>query len=178
MFACTAMILSSGCAIKKQNQWLDDHKRMLETAAFSKSSPERKMDALATSFVDMMGQTIRFTNPKKGAEYGKKYFDQNNKSIDRILKEVGTWQEGMSGPAKLSTAFAMVKKPYSKDLVDLYPKFRRKYKTYAFLMKMSGKIGKGVLGLGGKAWSKLLSDADGLPDSGDACLPEEELCMD
>ncbi len=148
----TAIIyLGTGCAAKKQGEWLNKHAVLLEQAANSKISGEKKMDILATSLTQMMHQSLNFTNPKKGAMYSKAYFEQNNANIDKILKDMDLFREDMGAIELISFALRMKNKPYTKDLIDLIPRFRRKYKTYSFLMGATNKITKGFMGLGGKA---------------------------
>jgi hypothetical protein len=146
----SASFLFPSCASMKQGRWLAKHSKMLSDAANSDIPPEKKMDILASSFTEMMHQSLNFVNPKKGAMFAKAYLEQNEKSIDKITKSLGTWQKDMSIPERLALALSMKKKPYTKNLIDLYPRFRRKYKTYSTIMRISGKIGKGLIGLGGK----------------------------
>lgn len=150
--------LSTGCASKKQGAWLDSHFKMLERAANSNIAPEKKLDILAQSYVDMMHQSLNFVNPKKGVAYAKAYSKQNDANIEKILKELGTWQEDMGPLELIGFGLKMTNKSYAKDMIDLFPRFRRKFKTYSTVFALSGKVRKGLLGLGGKKLGGLLGD--------------------
>ncbi len=146
----SVVLLSTGCASKKQGKWLDAHYQLLERAANSNISPERKMDILAESYTKMMHQSLNFVNPKKAVAYAKTYSQQNEQNIDKILKELGGWQKDMTLADKVSMGLKMTKKPYTKDMVDLFPRFRRKFKTYGVIMALSGKVRKSIFNFGGK----------------------------
>lgn len=150
------LLFSTGCATKKQGKWLDTHYQLLNKAANSNISPEEKMDILAQSYTDMMHQSLNFVNPEKAVKYAKNYSQQNDENITKILKDVGAWQKGMGTLEAISQGVKMTKKPYTKDMVELFPRFRRKFKTYAVIMTLSGKVRKGMLNLGGRKLGDLL----------------------
>ncbi len=145
-----SLFLLPSCAVNKQAKWLENHAQLLARAANStKMSNEDKLDILANSYVKMMHQSLNFANPKKGVEYATKYSKQNNANIDTILNSLKGWKQDM-GPLEL-VAFGvkMARKPYFKDLIGLYPRFQRKYKTYSTIFNMAGKVKKGLIDLGG-----------------------------
>lgn len=145
-----AIFLSSGCASRKQGKWLDSHYQLLQKAANSNISPEEKLDILANSYTSMMHQSLNFVNPKKGVKFAKQYAEQNDKNIGKILKSLGAWQEDMGTMELIALGLKMSKKPYTKDLIELFPRFKRKFKMYSKVISLSGKVGKGLIGLGGR----------------------------
>lgn len=145
-----AILLTTGCASRKQGKWLDSHYQLLQKAANSKISPEEKLDILANSYTTMMHQSLNFVNPKKGVKFAKEYTRQNEKNIEKILKELGTWRKDMGTMEHIAFGLKMTNKPYAKDLVDLFPRFKRKFKLYSKVISLSGKVGKGLIGLGGR----------------------------
>ncbi len=146
-----ALLLTSSCASKKQGQWLMKHSELLKKAARSETmSKEQKLDILAGSFTKMMHQSLNFANPKKGVLYAKTYSEQNKDNIDIILKDIGQWREDMNILEVAAFALKLSKKDYIKDFIDLYPRFQRKFKTYSTIIGLSSKVGKGIIGLGGK----------------------------
>lgn len=149
-------LLSTGCASKKQGKWLDAHYKLLERAANSNISAEKKMDILAQSYADMMHQTLNFVNPKKGVAFAKAYSQQNEENIDKIIKDIGASNKDMGPLEIIAMGVKMTNKPYTKDLIDLFPRFRRKFKTYSTIMSLSGKVRKSLFSLGGKKLEGLL----------------------
>lgn len=149
-------LLSSGCAASKQGKWLDGHAQRLSQAANSNMPPEKKLDVLAQSYVDMMHQSLNFVNPKKGVNYAKAYSKANGANIEKIITSLGEWKGDMGALEIIAFGINMTQKPYMKDMVNLFPRFRRKYKTYSTIWSLSNKVRKGVIGLGGKKLEGLL----------------------
>jgi len=143
-------MLSSGCAASKQGAWLDGHSKRLTQAANSSMPAQKKLDILAQSYVEMMHQSLNFVNPKKGVNYAKAYSKQNGASIEKIISSLGEWKGDMGALEIIALGIEMSQKPYMKDMIDLFPRFRRKYKTYSTIWSLSNKVRKGVVGLGGK----------------------------
>ncbi len=108
------------------------------------------MDGLAQDYVVFMKEDLKFVDPVKGVKYVQKYHDQNEKAMEKILREAEAWQNKMNLTDKISLGVRVTQKPYLKDLVDLAPKFKRKYKQYAFAVKLSSRITGGLFKLAGK----------------------------
>ena len=151
-FLAGTVLLHTGCASWKQNRWLSAHQSNLRRIADSNLSPEQKLDGLLTDYVDFMKEDLKFVDPVKGVKYVKKYHDQNEAAMDKILKEAEQWQGKLSLIDKGSLAIRVVQKPYIGSLVDLAPKFKRKYKQYAFAVKLASKITGGLTRFAGKAF--------------------------
>ncbi len=144
------LFLASGCAIKKQGKWLDEHSHILSRAAASSSmSSEQKFDALANSYVKMMHQTLNFTNPQKGAAYAQTYSKQNGENIETILKSLKGMKSEMGPLESVAFGVKLLRKPYFSDLIELFPRFQRKFKTYSAIAALSGKVRNGLIDLGG-----------------------------
>lgn len=150
LLTLTAVTLPS-CASWKQNRWLDAHHENLKRIAASKISAEAKLDALAADYVQFMQEDLKFIDPVKGVKYVKRYHQQNEKLMQQILQEANVWQNNLSTLDKISLGLRTTKKPWIKDFIDLTPKFQKKYKQYAFALKLAGDIGKGVFGFAGKS---------------------------
>lgn len=150
-FLFTALLLgNTGCAAWKQNRWLADHRQNLQRLADSKSPPEQKLDGLIQDYVQFMKEDLKFANPVKGVKYVQKYHDQNEAAMDKILRESEQWQGKLNLTEKISLGVRGVQKPYLKDLIDLAPKFKRKYKQYAFAVKLASKVTGGLTKIAGK----------------------------
>ncbi len=80
----------------------------------------------------------------------KKYHSQNRAAMDKILKSSEKWQSNLGTLDKISLGVRTIQKPYIRDLIDLAPKFKRKYKQYAFALELAGKIGGGLTRFAGK----------------------------
>jgi DNA polymerase II small subunit/DNA polymerase delta subunit B len=145
------MFIQTGCAIWKQNRWLAEHHQTLKRLAEGNQSPEQKLDGLAQNYVKFMDQSLNFINPANSAKFVKKYHDQNERYIDKILSDSQKWQSQMNTVEKVELGFRMTQKPYLNAFIDLVPKFKKRYNQYAFIIKLTSKIAGGLTGLAGKA---------------------------
>ncbi|MBL7803815.1 MAG: hypothetical protein JNL02_08790 [Saprospiraceae bacterium] len=144
-------LLLHSCASWQQNKWLAAHRANLTRIANSSMSPEQKMDGLIEDYLQFIREDLKFVDPRKGIKYVQKYHDQNEAAMNKILGEAERWQSNLDMVGKASLAVRIAQKPYLDDLMDLGPKFKRKYNQYAFVAKMSAKIGGGLGKLAGKA---------------------------
>lgn len=144
------VMLNSGCATLTQNKWLSVHKKNLNSLTAGSLTAEQKLDGLVEDYVKFMNEDLKFVNPVKGVKYVKKYHDQNKAAMDQILVSAANWQDGLNTVDKISLGVRTVKKPYIKQLIDLAPKFKRKYKQYAFAVEMASKISGGLFRFAGK----------------------------
>ena len=150
-FLLTASLLSqTSCASMKQNRWLSAHRDNLRSIADSKMSAEQKLDGMLADYVQFMQEDLKFADPVKGIKYVQKYHDQNEASMNKILQEAEQWQGKLNLMEKGSLAIRVVQKPYIGRLVDLAPKFKRKYKQYAFALKLASKMTGGLTRFAGK----------------------------
>ena len=139
-FLAAFVVLTTSCASWQQNRWLADHHKKLKQVASGKMSTEQKADALIQDYVVFMNEGLQFTDPAKGAKYVQKYHDQNNAPIEQILRETNQWQSKLTTTDKITLGIRTAQKPYFKDLVELGPKFKRKYKQYAFVVQMTDNV--------------------------------------
>ncbi len=144
------LFIGTSCASWKQNRWLSAHEKELKRLADSNLSPEQKLDGLVQNYVKFMTEDLKFIDPVKGAKYVKKYHSQNRAAMDKILKSSEKWQSNLGTLDKISLGVRTIQKPYIRDLIDLAPKFKRKYKQYAFALELAGKIGGGLTRFAGK----------------------------
>lgn len=142
----TALLFTS-CAFNKK---LSFHKDFLSKLATSNASPQKKLDGLLENYVVMMEQGLGFVNPAQGVKFVQKYHEQNEQALDSILGDVQQWQMKMSDMEMMSYGMGLLGKPYTKKAIDLFPKFERKYKQVAFVMKLSDKVKNGVVNIGKK----------------------------
>ncbi len=148
--ALTLFVLSIGCASWQQNRWLDEHRQHLQKLANSNLPAEQKLDALLADYVQFMQEDLKFVNPVKGVKYVQKYHDENEAAMEKILRESEQWQRQLNTLDKVSLGVRTVQKPYLKNLVDLAPKFKKKYKQYAFAVKLATRITGGLTRFAGK----------------------------
>ncbi len=146
---CLLLCLSN-CASFKQNRWLSAHQKELNRLASSNLPAEQKLDGLVQDYVKFMTEDLKFVNPVKGVKYVKKYHDQNRTAMEKILRESETWQGKLGTMDKISLGLRTVQKPYIRALIDLGPKFKRKYKQYAFALELGTKITGGLTKFAGK----------------------------
>jgi hypothetical protein len=152
-FSALALLLCTNCAGLKHKKWLSAHQQNLSELAKSDVGAEAKLDGLFSTYVQLMGEGMRFGNPVKGAKYIESFQKQNQSSIDLILKDAEKWRSGLNIEQGIALGLSVPKKSYAKDFMTLAPKFRRKYQQYKFIAEMTGKIGGGF----GKVAGKLLS---------------------
>lgn len=145
-----SLLLATSCASWQQNHWLDEHHLHLQKLANSNLPAEEKLDALLADYVQFMQQDLKFVNPVKGVKYVKRYHDQNEAAMEKILRESEQWQHQLNTLDKLSLGVRIVQKPYLKDLTNLAPKFKQKYKQYAFAVKLATRITGGLTRFAGK----------------------------
>ena len=139
-----------GCAAWQQKKWLSNHRQNLSKLAASNLSAEQKLDGLLQDYVVFLKEDLKFVNPVKGVKYVQKYHDQNEAAMEKILREAEAWQGKLSLTDRLALGIRVAQKPYLKDAVDLTPKFKRKYKQYAFAAKLAGKLTGGLFKFAGK----------------------------
>jgi hypothetical protein len=151
IFLAGALVATSGCASWKQNAWLKSHNETLKRLAESNLSGEQKLDGLAKDYIQFMNEGLQFVNPAGGVKYVQKYHDQNERYIDKILSDSQKWQGKLNTVEKVELGVRTAQKPYVKDMVDLVPKFKKKYNQYAFIVKLTSKVAGGLTGLAGKA---------------------------
>jgi hypothetical protein len=140
----------TSCASMKQNAWLKEHHNQLVQAAASNASAEEKVDIMLTNYADLMEEGLRFVNPIKGAKHIQKYQEQNAATIEKIVANSNSWMNGLNDQQTVMLGFRVVKKPYIKRIIDLVPKFQRKYEQYKFVADMTGKVARGFGNVGGK----------------------------
>jgi hypothetical protein len=145
-----ALLLFSECASWKQGRWLAAHKKELARLANSNLPAEQKLDGLVQDYLKFLNEDLKFIDPVKGVKYVKKYHDQNRASMEKILRESEKWQSGLGLVDKVALGVRTAQKPYINGLIDLVPKFRRKYKQYAFVLELAGKITGGLTRFVGK----------------------------
>ena len=149
LILCLAF-MQVGCASLQQKKWLSAHKKNLTQISGSTLSGEAKLDGMLADYVQFLKEDLKFVDPRKGVKFVKKYHDQNGAAMEKILKDTEKWQGSLNVVDKLSLGSRLIKKPYIKDLVDLGPKFRKKYKQYEFATKLAAKMGGSLTGLIGK----------------------------
>jgi hypothetical protein len=140
----------SGCAAWQQNKWLSAHRQNLQRLASGNLNPEQKLDGLIQNYIVFMNEGLRFVNPVKGVKYVKKYHDQNSVVIEKILKDVEGWRNSLNTVDAVAAGVRTARKPYVKDVIDLAPKFKKKYEQYAFVANLTGKIAGGLGKIAGK----------------------------
>lgn len=141
MILCLLLTISS-CGVTKQTRQLASHKRMLMSAASNPNmSTEEKLDVLGRSSVLMMKEALAILNPQKGLEYVEKYSDENSQAYEKILAQATLWQSQQNAIQRIAFGLSLTQKDYTHDLIDLYPKFKRKYKQVKFLYKLGKFFG-------------------------------------
>jgi hypothetical protein len=148
--ALPLLLLTTQCASLKQNRWLSAHQKELTRLANSNLPAEQKLDGLVQDYIKFMQEDLKFVDPVKGIKYVQKYHSQNRASMEKILRESEKWQGNLNTLDKVALGVRTVQKPYLRDLIDLAPKFKRKYKQYAAVLEITGKITGSLTKFAGK----------------------------
>ncbi len=138
------------CASAKQNAWLKAHRTALSQLANGSIKAEDKVDGLLNDYVVLMDEGLKFVNPVKGVKYIKKYHDQNQGAMDKIVADSHNWINNMDDMQAVGLGIRVVKKPYIRSFIELVPKFKKKYETYRFIIDMTGKVAGGFGKIGSK----------------------------
>ncbi|MEO1517154.1 MAG: hypothetical protein AAFV95_19170 [Bacteroidota bacterium] len=133
------------CSISKR---LQSHQQLLKQTAESDAPAPEKLDVLASSLVQMMDEGLSFINPKKGKRFVERYGQTNRESIFKILEESIEWQKQLTTVEKIGYGASLLTKPYTRDLIQLAPKFKRKYDQIVFVAELNRKLQKGLSGIG------------------------------
>lgn len=149
-FMLISLFFLQSCASAKENAWLKTHKTKLEQLASSNAKAEEKVDGLLSDYVVLMDEGLKFVNPAKGVKYIKKYYTQNEASMNKIIGESNNWINNLDDMQAVGLGIRVVKKPYIRSFIDLVPKFKRKYETYRFILDMTGKVAGGFGKIGSK----------------------------
>lgn len=140
----------TGCATWKQNGWLADHNKTLKSLAEGNLPAEQKLDGMVTDYVKFMDEDLHFVDPSNSADFVKKYHEQNERYIDKILADTKKWQGKLSATEKAEAGLRAAQKPYMKEFIDLAPKFKKKYNQYTYIVNLTSKVAGGLTGLAGK----------------------------
>lgn len=131
------LLILPACSVSNRVNY---HQNLLESTLASDIEAEQKMDILGESLVKMMNDGLDFVNPKKGVRFVKEYGEANESNINALLKEIGQWQDQMNTLDRVSFAVGLLQKPYVKDLVNLIPRFKRKYNQIVFVDKLTKNV--------------------------------------
>ena len=145
-----SLLCLQSCASAKQNAWLKAHRTSLEGLANGNLKTENKVDGLLSDYVVLMDEGLQFVNPVKGVKYIKKYYTQNEASMNKVLNESNSWISNIDNTQAVGLGLRVVKKPYIRSFIELVPKFKRKYETYRFILEMTGKVAGGFGKIGSK----------------------------
>lgn len=134
-------------------RFLEQERTMLTRVSQSKLKSEQKLDSLLASSVRLMNTALKPINPVKGGKLVAKYFDQNDGAMEAIMQQANQEFNKMNLLDQGLFAASFATKPYAKQFIDLYPRFKKKYnqikaaaKFIAFFGRTLGKLGKlGVL---------------------------------
>jgi hypothetical protein len=145
-----SLLFLQSCASAKQNAWLKAHRTQLDHLANGNMKTEEKVDGLLTDYSVLMNEGLQFVNPVKGVKYIKKYYNQNEAAMNKVIGESNNWVSNLDNMQAVNLGLRVVKKPYIRNFVELAPKFKKKYETYRFILDMTGKVASGFGKIGSK----------------------------
>lgn len=135
----SSFLLLNSCAATKMANYLSAHKANLAKAMTLKDNPQQQLDMLAGTFVSVLEESLSFGSVKNSVRHVDQFSKQNKTEIDAILKNVEGWSKDMDPASKLLFLGRIATKDYSKDLLNLVPRFEKKVsrriKTFIFLSK-------------------------------------------
>ena len=137
MLLLGACILISSCASTKFNTAIQKHTNNLRSVLGPDFSIEEKTDAVGTTLVNVLEESLEISSAKKSINYMTSFGKQNEKIIDQLLSEIGTTNGSMDVLEQGMFLLKMGQKDYVKKMIQLIPKFEkkvnRKVKTFKFM---------------------------------------------
>ena len=134
-------LLLSSCLAGKLAQALAEHQLTISNAANSDQKADQKLEVVAETYVQVLDEALRYGTAKKAVNHVNTFSKQNDKDLDRIFAEVNDWMGELSTAEKLLFAGKVATRPYTRQLIQLIPKFERKVsrriKTFLFLSKLT-----------------------------------------
>lgn len=131
------------------SKFLNQERGMLARVSKANLKSEQKLDSLLASSIRLMETALKPINPVKGGKLAAQYYDQNNAAMEAIILQVNSEFSKMNLLDQGVFTANFIRKPYSRQFADLYPKFKKKYnqvqaaaKFIAFFPKAFGKLGK------------------------------------
>lgn len=138
LFVLSSCLLS--CATIQQKKILTEHNTALSQALLLEENPRAQLDALSSSLIQMMNQSLDYVDPRKGLKFINKYKDLNNDSIQKILGNVEGWIGKMEPADQMMTGLSLLSDKNLQQLVLLAPKFEKKYKQIQLFSNVTNKI--------------------------------------
>lgn len=117
-----ALLLSS-C---NSTQWLANHRAEIQRLTGDNVSGQEKFDGLATVMAGVLDEALRFGSVKRSVQHVQKFSRQNEKDIEKLIAEIDVWQQGLTTGQKLKSGAHVLVQPYSRHLVQLVPRYKRK----------------------------------------------------
>ena len=140
LFILGALLSLQSCGSMRINKLMRAHNSILSEAAHSTTlSPQKKMDILGASFVQVINESLGYVNPKNSIKHFDQFAKVNKNEINMIMASVEEWQSNMGEVEQILMIANIATKSYAKDMVTLLPKLERKIdrsiKTITFLSK-------------------------------------------
>ncbi len=134
------LFLFNSCANSKMAKFMNAHQNSLQQAISGNLSAEEKLDIVATSLVNVLNESISYGNPKNTVKHINRYSKVNETALNTITKDLEGWMSNMSTAEKVMVVGKIAQKPYTKELINLVPKFERKVNRKIQTFKIASKI--------------------------------------
>ena len=138
--------LTASCSFTKD---LEAHRLRLSAATAPGVSLSEKRDALGESTVAMMHEAVDRLNPKKGVRYVKAYAKTNGPLLDTLVAQIKRGQAEMTTAQRIAFGVGAATKSYSREAIDLVPRFVRKYEQIQAVTRITGGLREVILGKSG-----------------------------
>ncbi len=141
LFLALTPLLFSSCLAKKMASALSLHQEAISNAAKSRAPAPKKFDMVAETYVQVLEEALRYGSAKKAIKHVETFSKQNEKNLNGLFTEIGAWSSKLSVGEQLLFAASLPTRPYTKQLIQLIPKFQRKVnrriQTFTFLSKVT-----------------------------------------
>ncbi len=131
----------ASCLATKMAEALAQHQLTISQAARSDQNGGDKLEIIAETYVQVLDEALRFGSAKKAIKHVDTFSQQNEKDLDTIFASINSWMGDLSTTEKLLFGGKMATRPYTRQLIQLIPKFERKVsrriKTFLFLSKLT-----------------------------------------
>jgi len=137
---CAILITSTSC---NSTKWLDalaGHRAAIVGILGDDVDPREKLDVTASTLLAVMNESLSIGPIKKSARHLDQFNKANQKDLDKVFKDIGSWIGGMSKSERNLFYLSLATKPYTLELIRTIPrvekKISRKIGTYLLFGKL------------------------------------------
>ncbi len=143
LFVCTILLFTTSCKSTKMMEALAGHRTAIVGALGDNVTPREKLDVTASTLLAVLNESLSIGPVKKSVRHIDQFNKANQKDLDKLFDDIGTWIGGMSKNEKNLFYLSLATKPYTLELLRTIPKVEKKisrkigtYLLFGRLLKM------------------------------------------